>query len=290
MSSSASGLPALLKQFGPTLERAKELDRDLDDPDASIIALYCRKHVLEQAAKVLPAKTAEGYAETMKFFLSLMEEVELKKSTISISPEQAHTLCSNYANSLFARAVKTEETEVAQQIRPSRDTAMLFYRANVFLAILGQFEGGLDQETNGRRQHAALKAAQIMKQCNGAAGTATTKPAPPGALAAQNPAAVSQPASIPGHLPPYTPSAAPSPPAPIANPNHAHAASINPLPTPLHSTPMPSAPTPSISTYISSVVFPPTNTNTNTNTRNDSNYTHLGLAATLTHLNTCIKR
>ena len=174
----ASALPSIFKQYGPTLERAKELDTNVDDPDASIIALYCRKHVLEQAAKNLPAKGSEGYDAAMTFFLHLMDEVEAKKSTVQLSPEQAHSLCHSFANISFAKAVKAEETEVATHGRTSKETAMLYYRANVFLSILAQFEGGFDEEVRGRKQHAALKAAQLMKQVSGAAAGPASNKAP----------------------------------------------------------------------------------------------------------------
>ena len=176
-----TALPAYFKQYGPVLERAKELDRDGDDPDAGIIALYCRKHVLEQAAKALPAKGTDSYGETMTFFLQLMDDVEAKKSTVTLSPEQAHSACHAYANIAFARAVKAEEGEIAVTGKASKETAMHYYRANVFLTILGQFEGGMDADVNGRRQHAALKASTIMKQAGPSGGN--LKPAAPLAAA-----------------------------------------------------------------------------------------------------------
>lgn len=155
-----STVPSHFKPWGPILKRAEELDKEsVNDPELEIVALYCRKYVVEKSYKTIPSPTCDP------FFMQLFEESERSKMRLnSITSDQAYPVCSTHAHNLFARAVKQKDAEEAAGIAASKNTAQLFYKASSMLEILEQFDQAATEEgLSDKRKFAKLAAAEIVR-------------------------------------------------------------------------------------------------------------------------------
>lgn len=123
----------------------------MNDPDASLLAYYCRSYAVDKGIKLRlddPAVNA--------FLFGLMDTLELSKKSLTINDSGAAT-CENYAYNIFSKA--DDEYRSGES---TKDTARKFYAASTFYDILEQF-GPLDDEVLEKRKYSKWKAADILK-------------------------------------------------------------------------------------------------------------------------------
>ena len=201
-------IPAQLKPLTSFIRRAEELDRDTMNPDASVIAFYCRKYAMEKGIQMKLSGP-----EINAFLFSLMDTLETCKQTLQVNDDTGSITCENFAHSIFLKADDEDRSGNA-----TKDTAKGFYTASTLFDILEQF-GELDAETQEKRKYSKWKAADILnaikkgvKPTPGAPGEdmmPVYTPSPVEASApAMSPESPPEGADVPYHIP-AAPTAAP---------------------------------------------------------------------------------
>jgi vacuolar protein sorting-associated protein VTA1 len=133
----AADIPPSLKLITSAIRRAEELDRDAN-PDAKIVAYYCRYYAVSKGSKLCSVPPVP--AET-KFLLDEMGKLEKFKATsASLTPDQGMNVCKSYAMSVFQKADDEDRAGASD-----KGTAKLFYAAGTFFDIMEQF-GELSNE------------------------------------------------------------------------------------------------------------------------------------------------
>ena len=133
-------IPVALKALTAYIRRAEELDRDVVNPDAPVIAYFCRKYAME---KGISTRQGQSSPEINGFLLGLMDTLEEDKRALGASAldDTGAITCENYAHSIFAKADEEDRAGTA-----TGETAKGFYKASAFFDILEQF-GDMDPET-----------------------------------------------------------------------------------------------------------------------------------------------
>ena len=144
-------IPEKLKPLTAFIRRAEELDKDTANPDAQIIAYFCRKYAMEKGIKM-----KLNAPEINTFLFSLMDNLEKSKQTLIVSEETGAVTCENYAHSVFSKYDEEDRAGNATKM-----TAKGFYTASTFFDILEQF-GELDAEVQEKRRYAQWKATDIL--------------------------------------------------------------------------------------------------------------------------------
>lgn len=149
----AMPIPPKLKPVTQYVRRAENLDR-APEPEAPVVAYYCRLFATEQAMK-LQDKSQEG-----KLFLTAMMdrlEDDTKKGMGQFTQEEGRKMTHDWALKDFNAADEEDRAGLADQ-----GTARTFYAAGVFFDVLKQF-GEPGEETTRRRVYCKWKASQILK-------------------------------------------------------------------------------------------------------------------------------
>lgn len=149
----AAEIPPTLKLITSALRRAEELEKD-PNPEAKIVAYYCRYYVVSKGSKLcsVPAVAAEN-----KFLIDEMSKLEKFKATNeSLTKENGQSICLSYAQSVFEKADDEDRAGVADKA-----TAKLFYAAGTFFDILEQF-GDIPAEVSEKRKYSKWKATEIL--------------------------------------------------------------------------------------------------------------------------------
>ena len=144
-------IPEKLKPLTAFIRRAEELDKDTANPDAQIIAYFCRKYAMEKGMKM-----KLNTPEINTFLFNLMDNLEKSKQTLNVSDEAGAVTCENYAHSVFSKYDEEDRAGNATKM-----TAKGFYTASTFFDILEQF-GELDSEVQEKRKYAQWKATDIL--------------------------------------------------------------------------------------------------------------------------------
>lgn len=130
-----------------------KLDQEVNDPDSSLIAYYCRSYAVDKGIKLRIDDPAVN-----TFLFSLMDTLESSKKSLPTNDSGAAAVtCENYAYNIFSKA--DDEYRSGES---TKDTARQFYAASTFYDILEQF-GPLDEEVLEKRKYSKWKAADIMK-------------------------------------------------------------------------------------------------------------------------------
>lgn len=122
-------IPASLKIITSVMRRAEELDKDTSNPDARVVAYYCRLYCVTKGSKIAGSDPEAG-----KFLIGQMDFLEKVKPTLPGTKEDGHKTCLNYANSVFNKAEEEDQAGVAD-----KTTAKIYYAAGSFYDILDQF-------------------------------------------------------------------------------------------------------------------------------------------------------
>mmetsp|Transcript_18815 Transcript_18815/g.35087 ORF Transcript_18815/g.35087 Transcript_18815/m.35087 type:complete len:332 (-) Transcript_18815:166-1161(-) len=146
-------IPPELKPITAYIRRAEELDADKSDPAHQRIAYYCRSHAMGKAMNLGVSGDSVN-----TFLMTLMQDLETAKATMSVPKEEAKALCEGYAVSIFHKA----DDEDRGDSNNYREIARTFYNSSTFFDILEQF-GELDEEINSKRTYSKWKATEIMK-------------------------------------------------------------------------------------------------------------------------------
>jgi vacuolar protein sorting-associated protein VTA1 len=144
-------IPNSLKALSPFIKRAEDLDKEVSNPDAAIVAYYCRTYAMEKAIKM-----GLRDSEVQSFLLSLMDTLESSKKNLQISDEKGSIICENFAQSIFLKADEEDRLECANKL-----TAKQFYSAGTYFDILELF-GELDLDSQEKRKYAKWKATDIL--------------------------------------------------------------------------------------------------------------------------------
>ena len=144
-------IPEKLKALTAFIRRAEELDKDTANPDAQVIAYFCRKYAMEKGMKM-----KLNAPEINAFLFNLMDNLEKSKQTLNVSDGAGAITCENYAHSIFSKYDEEDRAGNATKM-----TAKGFYTASTFFDILEQF-GELDSEVQEKRKYAQWKATDIL--------------------------------------------------------------------------------------------------------------------------------
>jgi vacuolar protein sorting-associated protein VTA1 len=151
-------IPPELKKITPYVRRAEELDRDKVNPESRVVAYYCRQYAVH--AGISAATSLDGKACLGELLGNLEGE---KKVMDTFTRDEAHLLCSKFANKIFDKADLEDRTGGA-----TRETAKTFYAAASFLEILQQFYHDDDDSEESAEQkkkavYSKWKATEILK-------------------------------------------------------------------------------------------------------------------------------
>jgi vacuolar protein sorting-associated protein VTA1 len=180
-------LPAAVKSSaGLYVRRAEEIEKDTTNPDADIIAFWCRQWALEKA---LPKYEEEGVPQFVDSLMITQENNKAKAGDKTIGKG----VCENHAHLMFDRADSDDRAGKVTQL-----TAKLFYNSAAYFDILEQFdELKEDADILTKRKHAKWKATDILQAIReGRAPTPSTNTST-NALPPQAPALTPQPSTFP---------------------------------------------------------------------------------------------
>jgi vacuolar protein sorting-associated protein VTA1 len=129
-------IPQQLKGLTAFVKRAEELDRETVNPDAKVVAYFCRTFAVERGIKL----KAEG-PEVNPFLMQLMNILDKEKACVAgVSHEDRKLICERFAYNVFSKADDEDRAGLGD-----KNTAKTFYAAATFLEILEQF-GELDSD------------------------------------------------------------------------------------------------------------------------------------------------
>lgn len=129
-------IPPQLKGLTAFIKRAEELDKETANPDAKIVAYFCRTFAVERGIKL----KAEG-PEVNPFLMAVMNILDRDKACVTgVSQEDRKLICERFAYNVFSKADDEDRAGLAD-----KNTAKTFYAAATFLEILEQF-GELDSD------------------------------------------------------------------------------------------------------------------------------------------------
>lgn len=151
-------VPPELKKITPYVRRAEELDRDKVNPESRVVAYYCRQYAVHTGIAL--ATSPDGKSCLGEMLGNLEGE---KKVMDTFTRDEAHLLCSKFANNIFDKADREDRTGGS-----TRDTAKTFYAAASFLEILQQFYQDDDDseelaEQKKKAVYSKWKATEILK-------------------------------------------------------------------------------------------------------------------------------
>jgi vacuolar protein sorting-associated protein VTA1 len=129
-------IPPQLKGLTAFVKRAEELDKETANPDARVVAYFCRTFAVDRGIKL----KAEG-PEVTPFLMQMMNLLEKDKPCVAgISNEDRKLICERFAYNVFSKADDEDRAGLSD-----KNTAKTFYAAATFLEILEQF-GELDSD------------------------------------------------------------------------------------------------------------------------------------------------
>lgn len=129
------------------------MDNEKQDPDAKVVAYYCRSYAVEKGIKLQIDDPASN-----NFLFGVMDNLELAKKSLGDNNKDAGAItCENFAFNIFSKA-----DEEYRSGNSTKDTARKFYAASSYYDILEQF-GPLDDEVLEKRKYSKWKAADILK-------------------------------------------------------------------------------------------------------------------------------
>ena len=129
------------------------MDNEKQDPDAKVVAYYCRTYAVEKGIKLQIDDPACN-----NFLFGVMDNLELAKKSLGDNNKDAGAItCENFAYNIFSKA-----DEEYRSGNSTKDTARKFYAASSYYDILEQF-GHLDDEVLEKRKYSKWKAADILK-------------------------------------------------------------------------------------------------------------------------------
>ena len=128
------------------------MDNDKQDPDAKVVAYYCRTYAVDKGIRLRIDDPAVN-----NFLFGVMDTLELAKKSLDENKDAGAITCENFAYNLFSKA-----DEEYRSGNSTKDTARKFYAASSYYDILEQF-GPLDEEVLEKRKYAKWKAADILK-------------------------------------------------------------------------------------------------------------------------------
>lgn len=145
-------IPPEMKSIMAYVRRAEELDADTTNPDARIVAYYCRSYAANKALTLRQANSPPSVNEFLNALITSLEQ-----SNVRVAMEVGKDTCERYVRNLFATADEEDRSGLA-----NRDTAKTFYNASNFFDIMEQF-GEVDEELQQMNKYSKWKAAEIMK-------------------------------------------------------------------------------------------------------------------------------
>lgn len=129
------------------------MDNEKQDPEAKVVAYYCRTYAVEKGIKLQIDDPACN-----NFLFGVMDNLELAKKSFGDNNKDAGAItCENFAYNIFSKA-----DEEYRSGNSTKDTARKFYAASSYYDILEQF-GPLDDEVLEKRKYSKWKAADILK-------------------------------------------------------------------------------------------------------------------------------
>jgi hypothetical protein len=121
-------IPEQFKPLTAYIRRAEELDRDVSNPNSTVVAYHCRLYAINKGMKLNPSK------ESQDFLLSLMDAAELSKKNNPSVSVNGKEICENYAIGVFSNSDDEDRSAGSTMA-----TAKGFYAAAAFFDILEQF-------------------------------------------------------------------------------------------------------------------------------------------------------
>jgi len=201
-------IPVAVKAVGQYVKRAEEIEKDLTNPDGSVIAFWCRQWAIERS---IPYYSEESVSA---FIGELMDTQERNKAAAG-DKTLGKSICENHAHLVFGRADADDRAGKVDKM-----TAKLFYNAASFLDILEQFEElQEDSDILSMRKYSKWKANDILQALKEGRTPQVGGPDEPSSSASKPSAPMTLPtaASAPyAHQPPAAPPAYVSQ-APVSN-------------------------------------------------------------------------
>ena len=94
-------IPPSLKLVTSALRRAEELEKDVNNYEATVVSYYCRFYVVSKGSTLCskPPTTPEN-----NFLISQMLVLEKLKPQLDLNQEKGSKICKNYATMVFDKA------------------------------------------------------------------------------------------------------------------------------------------------------------------------------------------
>ncbi|KAG2495255.1 hypothetical protein HYH03_006528 [Edaphochlamys debaryana] len=136
----------------PFMQRAQEIQQA--DPR---VAYFCRMYAVEQAMQL-----THRAKEVNALLAATLSQLEKDKAKLDpppgVDPAADRIHCLGFALRVFDNADRVDRAGKATE-----RTSKAFYAASVFIEILNQFDGGVDQELFEKQRYCAWRAADIRK-------------------------------------------------------------------------------------------------------------------------------
>jgi hypothetical protein len=96
-------IPPDLKKISGYIRRAEELDKDMGNPESTLVAYYLRQYAVSEGIPI--SQNAASSPDTKTCLLSILETLEEQKAKMNtFTPEEAAFLCRQFAAKIFDKA------------------------------------------------------------------------------------------------------------------------------------------------------------------------------------------
>jgi hypothetical protein len=96
-------IPPDLKKISGYIRRAEELDKDMGNPESTLVAYYLRQYAVSEGIPI--SQNAASSPDTKTCLLSILETLEEQKTKMNaFTPEEAAFLCRQFAAKIFDKA------------------------------------------------------------------------------------------------------------------------------------------------------------------------------------------
>jgi len=144
-------IPTQFKPLTAYIRRAEELDREVGNPNAPVVAYFCRFYAINKGMTMGVPQNEMG------FLAKLMDVLEQSKKKNPDIEKNGKAVCQDFALQVFSTADDEDRNTGS-----TMSTAKVFYAAAAFFDILEQF-GDLEPDVLEKRRYSKWKAAEIAK-------------------------------------------------------------------------------------------------------------------------------